>query len=239
MRWPWVVIPSLLVLGAGALVLAFYPGGYIIFGLFGVAGFGLNQMLTDLRRREEPPARPGWEFHPPARLASARAGRAFAVAVMFVWIVVFVTADPPARVAAGIAAVWCTAIGALLLLRLVRRTPALRLGVTGVEVRGRRYRWESIGGVELNGDRANPRLDLLIAGRRQPVTLRPSGVEASLLFLMDLLGYYATHPDRRTAIGTEEEARRAHALLLEARLAAGLRGGPRPILTGRPAFMPS
>ena len=239
MRWPWVVIPSLLVLGTGALVHEFDPGGYIVFGLAGVAGFVLNQLLTDLRRHEEPPARPGWEFHPPPRLASARAGRAFAVAIMVVLAMSFVTTDPWVIGAAVLAGSAPLVVGVQLLVRLVRRTPALRLSANGVEVRGRRYRWESIAGVELNGDRANPRLDLLVAGRRQPVTLRPSGVDASLLFLVDLLGYYATHPDRRTAIGTEEEARRAHALLLEARLAAGLQGGPRPILTGRPAYAPS
>jgi hypothetical protein len=239
MRWPWVVIPSLLTLGAAALVHAFDPGGYIVFGLAGLAGFVLNQLLTDLRRREEPPARPGWQFHPSARLASARVGRAFAAAIMVVLVLMLGSTNPmQLACAAAIAAVPLTT-GVQLLVRLLRRTPALRLHEAGVEVHGRRYPWQHITAVELNGDRVNPRLDLFVAGRRQPVTLRPPGVDASLLFLMDLVGYYATHPQARPAIGTEAEANRVHALLLDARLAAGLRGGPHPILIAHPALATS
>ncbi|HTJ32501.1 MAG TPA: hypothetical protein VL738_04670 [Dactylosporangium sp.] len=239
MRWPWVVIPPLLVLGAAALVRAFDPGGYVLFGVAGLAGFVLNQLLTDLRRRDEPPARPGWQFHSPAKLASARAGRAFAAALMIVAVAVLAGARPFELGAAVVLASVSFVTGVQLLVRLVRRTPVLRLSASGVQVRGRRYPWERIAGVELNGDRDNPRLDLLVAGRRHPEALRPDGVDANLLFLVDLLGYYAAHPHLRSAIGDEAEARRVHALLLDARIAAGLRGGPQPILIAPPASVAS
>jgi hypothetical protein len=123
-------------------------------------------------------------------------------------------------------------VGGQILFGLVRRTPAVRLSVDGVEVRSRSYHWEKIRGVELNGDRWNPRLDLSIEGRRQPVAVRPATVDGSLLFLMDLIGYYLARPERRHAIGGEDEARRVYGILLEARLAAGLAGGPTPISIG-------
>ncbi|MER7008384.1 hypothetical protein ABT297_35780 [Dactylosporangium sp. NPDC000555] len=232
MRWSWVVVPSLIVLGAGVLVRALAPGGYLWLALAGLIGFLVNQLITDLRRREEPPARPGWEFHPSPRLASARAGRAFAVATIMVLTILFAAPDPVPVGAAAFAAAVSLGIGVRLVTRLVRHTPALRLSATGIEVRGARYAWDRIGGVELNGDREHPRLDVLVSGRRRSVTLRPSSVDASLLFLMDLIGYHQSHPERRTAIGQAEEARRVHELLLSARLAAGLRGGPGPIVTG-------
>ncbi|MER7275635.1 hypothetical protein ABT369_14355 [Dactylosporangium sp. NPDC000244] len=230
MRWAWVVAPSVLVGAAGALVHAFVPGGYVVFGLIAVTLIGLDQLLTDVRRREEPEARPGWEFFAPRGLVAARAGRAFALAVTLMIAALLLTGDPLGWAVAAALAAPPALVGVQLSVRLAVGASVLRLSPDGVEVRGRRYPWERIEAVELNGDRANPRLDLLVAGRRHPVTLRPSGVDASLLFLTDLLGYYQSHARVRGAIGDPVEAGRVHGLLLGARLAAGLHGGPRPIL---------
>ncbi|MFG2037570.1 hypothetical protein [Dactylosporangium sp. NPDC048998] len=234
MRWHWVVVPSLIVLGAVTLAQALSPGGYFYGGAAALALSGAYRVLAYRRRRGEPPARPGWEFHPWPGLAPARAGQAFAFTTLIILIVLFGTATPdPFMIGAtAVVALIPLGVGVRLVTRLVRRTPALRLSATGIEVHGKRYAWERIGGVELNGEPANPRLDVLIAGRRRPVTLRPADVDANLLFLMDLLGYCQSHPEHRAAIGQAEEAQRVHGLLLSARLAAGLRGGPRPIVVG-------
>ncbi|MEV8513254.1 hypothetical protein [Dactylosporangium sp. NPDC051484] len=235
MRWPWVVVPSLIVLGVGALVLALDPGEDVLIGLVvlaGLASSAVNLLLIEPRRREEQLARPGWEFHPSPRIASARAGQAFAAAALLALMMRFAAPNRVAMGALAFVVAMSLGIGVRLVTRLVRHTPVLRLSATGIEVRGTRYAWERIGGVELNGDRENTRLDVLVAGRRRSVTLRPADVDASLLFLMDLIGYYQSCPEHRTAIGQAEEARRVHGLLLSARLAAGLRGGPRPIVMG-------
>ncbi|GAA2376266.1 hypothetical protein [Dactylosporangium salmoneum] len=231
MRWPWVVVPPLYVLAAGALAHALQPARYFVFGALVLAGLVAVHLLTDVRRRADPPARPGWSFPPPARLAAARPGHAFGVAAVLVILMTLVTTDPLLIVAAAVGAAVALAVGVQLLARLVRRTPALRLSPAGIEVRGTPYPWERIAAVELNGDRANPRLDVLLTGRRNSVTLRPQGVDASLLFLLDLLGYYHANPAARPLIGDPAEAERVHALLLQARLAAGLRGGPHPIVS--------
>ncbi|MEV6923485.1 hypothetical protein AB0M46_03070 [Dactylosporangium sp. NPDC051485] len=231
MRWPWVVVPPLYVLAAGALAHALPLGRFFVFGVLVLAGLGVGHLLTDPRRRADPPARPGWSFPPPARPASARIGYAFAAAAIVVIDITLLTTDPLSIGIAVVVAALPLAVGVQLLARLVRGTPALRLNPAGIEVRGTPYPWERIAAVELNGDPANPRLDVLLIGRRQPVALRPLGVDANLLFLLDLLGYYHANPAARPLIGDPSEAERTHALLLRARLAAGLRGGPRPIVT--------
>ncbi|MFI5906450.1 hypothetical protein [Dactylosporangium sp. NPDC051541] len=220
-----IVAPPLLVAAAGALV-----PGYVTFVLAAVAIILLDHALFDLRRREDPQARPAWEFFAPATLLAARAGRAFAVAMTIVGTVLLGTGNRLWLTAAAAVALLPIVVGVQLVTRRSRGASVLRLSPSGVEVRGRVYRWERITGVELNGDRANPHLDLFLTARRTPVSLHPETVDASLLFLVDVLGYYHSHPHLRTAIGTPAEAVRVHALLLNARLAAGLHGGPRPIL---------
>jgi hypothetical protein len=220
-----IVAPPLVVAAAAALI----PGAPA-FLLAAAAIVLLDHIVFDLRRREEPPARPAWDFHAPATLVAARAGRAFAMAVAIVGAALLGPNGWLWPSAAATLALLPAAVGAQLLIRLRRGASVLRLSPAGVEIRGRRYRWDRITTVELNGDRAVPRLDLLLTGRRTPVQLRPADVDASLLFLVDLLGYYQSHPTLRDTIGTPDEAARVHALLLTARLAAGLHGGPRPIL---------
>ncbi|WP_433056109.1 hypothetical protein [Dactylosporangium sp. CS-033363] len=233
MRWLWVVAPTLLVGAAAGLVHLVAPGGFTLFGLVAIAVIGLGHALTDLRRRAEPPARPAFEFFAAPLLVAARAGRAFALAATVVLAALWLDFGLVAlSVALALAAV-PAGVGGLLVARLTRGASVLRLNPGGIDVRGIRYPWEALDAVELNGDRAVPRLDLAVAGRRRPVTLRPAGVDASLLFLTDLLGYYQTHAPARGAIGDPAEAARVHGLLLSARLAAGLHGGPRPILVAR------
>ncbi|GAA2610368.1 hypothetical protein GCM10010399_46580 [Dactylosporangium fulvum] len=232
LNWLWVPVPPVLVLPTGLGVHLLTPRGFVPFALFGLAGGFVNQFVNDLRRRPEPPARPGWEFQPPFRLAAAQAGRDLAGACLVVLAMVFVTMEPVALAVTSAVALLPLGLGGLRVMRLLRGTPAVRLTPVGVEVGSRQYHWEALRGLELNGDRFNPRLDLLIEDRRQPVSLRPSGVDANLLFLLDLMGYYRSHPERRGAIGDPEEARHIHGVLLEARLAAGLNGGPTPIAVG-------
>jgi hypothetical protein len=114
-------------------------------------------------------------------------------------------------------------------MRLLRDTPAVRLTSDGVAVGGRALGWDALGRVELNGDRWHPRVDLHVAGRARPVTVRPEDVDGSLLFLLDLIGYYVAHPEHRRSVGQPDEAVRVYAALLGARLSAGLAGGPTPI----------
>jgi hypothetical protein len=225
-----LVVPTLLVAALGGIVHVVDPGGFVAFGLGAVGVIGLNQAVAELRRREERAARPGWEFFAPVTLLAARAGRAFGVAVAVVLAALFCTGEPVWLGLAVVVASLAAWVGVQLLVRLVRGASVLRIGAGGVEVRGVGYTWDRISAVELNGDRVNPRLDLVVQGRRAAVTLRPGGVDASLLFLTDLLGYYRSHAHLRGAIGDPAEAERVHGLLLCARLAAGLHGGPRPIL---------
>jgi hypothetical protein len=224
-----LVAPTVIVAALGGIVHVVDPGGFVPFGLGAVGLVGLHQAVAE-RRREERGARPGWEFFAPVALVAARAGRAFGVAVAVVLAALFRTGEPVWLGLAVVVASLAGGVGVQLLVRLVRGASVLRIGAGGVEVRGVRYTWERINAVELNGDRANPRLDLVVKGRRAAVTLRPGGVDASLLFLTDLLGYYRSHAHLRGAIGDPAEAVRVHGLLLRARLAAGLQGGPRPIL---------
>ncbi|MEU0560725.1 hypothetical protein [Dactylosporangium sp. NPDC006015] len=232
-NWLWVAVPPGVTLLAGALLLALAaPEGSPVLAPFVLANavvHGTNFAVNELRRRDEAPARPGWELHRPFREACARVGRVFAVgSVVLVW-ALLADAGPVVAVLAlgGAAAMYMS--GARGLLRLVRGTPSVRLTGDGVWVGGRSYTWSSIERVELNGDRAHPRVDLLVAGRSRPVTVRPEDVDGSLLFLMDLIGYYVAYPERRAAVGEPGEAVRVHALLLGARLSAGLTGGPTPI----------
>ncbi|MET7421264.1 hypothetical protein [Dactylosporangium sp. NPDC005555] len=233
LNWLWVAVPPAVTLAAGGLLLAF--GGpdasavLLPFVLANVVVHGANYVVNEMRRRDEAPARAGWEFHRPFREGCARVGRLFAVgSVALVWGLLVDAGPVPAAVAfAGAAANF--AVGCRGLVRLVRGTPTVRLTGGGVGVGARSYTWEDIQRVELNGDRWHPRIDLAVAGRARPVTVRPEDVDGSLLFLMDLIGYYVAHPQRRPAIGEPDEAVRVHAALLGARLSAGLAGGPTPI----------
>ncbi|MFC5000513.1 hypothetical protein ACFPIJ_22075 [Dactylosporangium cerinum] len=233
LNWLWVAVPPAVTLLAGGLLLAFGgPSGSSLllpFMLANVVVHGGNFAVNELRRREEAPARPGWEFHRPFREGCARVGRLFAVAsVLLVWALLIDAGPLVAAVALAVVAALVTS-GARGLMRLVRGTPTVRLSDAGVRVGARSYTWDTIERVELNGDRWHPRVDLLLAGRSRPVTVRPEDVDGNLLFLLDLIGYYVAHPDRRTAIGSPAEAVRVHAQLLGARLSAGLTGGPTPI----------
>jgi hypothetical protein len=233
LNWLWVAVPPAVTLLAGGLLLAFGgPAGssaLLPFLLANVVGHGANFAANELRRREDAPARPGWEFRRPFREGCARVGRQLAVASRLL-VMALLADDGP--VIAGVALIAAAALftsGARGLMRLVRGTPTVRLSGGGVAVGSRSYTWDTVERVELNGDRWHPRVDLLVAGRSQPVTVRPEDIDGSLLFLLDLVGYYVAHPERRTAIGSPDEAVRVHGLLLGARLSAGLTGGPTPI----------
>jgi len=230
-NWLLVLVPPLVVLAGVAAVALFDLDAFLVFALFGLLNTGVTYVLGE-RQAGEAPARAGWEFHPPFRTLCARAGRAFAAGPLFLLAAFFLADNALTEVAGVLVAVSAFVVGGRILVRLLRDTPAVRLTVEGVEARNRRYQWEKIRGVELNGDRWHPRLDLLIDGRRHPLAIRPANVDASLLFLMDLIGYCWQHPEERHAIGRPEEAQRVHALLLHARLAAGLSGGPTPIAVG-------
>lgn len=233
LNWLWVAVPPAVTLLAGGLLLAFGgPAGSPVllpFVLANVVVHGTNFAVNELRRREEAPARPGWEFHRPFREGCARVGRLLAVGSMVLVGALLVDAGPIVAAVALAAAAALFTSGARGLMRLVRGTPTIRLTGGGVGIGSRSYTWDTIEQVELNGDRWHPRVDLLVAGRSRPVTVRPEDVDGSLLFLLDLIGYYLAHPERRPSVGERAEAVRVHALLLGARLSAGLTGGPTPI----------
>ena len=233
LNWLWVAVPPAVTLLAGGLLLAFGgPSGSAVlmpFVLANVVVHGSNFAVNELRRRDEAPARPGWQFHRPFREGCARVGRQLAVASMILIMALLADAGP---VVAGFALAFAAAgftSGARGLMRLVRATPTVRLTITGVGVGARSYTWDTIERVELNGDRWHPHVDLIVAGRSRPVTVRPEDVDGNLLFLLDLIGYYVAHPGRRPSIGSPAEAVRVHGSLLGARLSAGLAGGPTPI----------
>lgn len=233
LNWLWVAVPPAVTLLAGGLLLAVgAPDGspvLVPFVLANVVVHGANFAVNELRRREEAPARPGWEFHRPFREGCARVGRLFAVGSVMLVAALLADAGPVVTGLAIAAAVALCTSGARGLMRLVRGTPTVRLTGGGVGIGSRSYTWETIERVELNGDRWHPRVDLLLVGRSRPVTVRPEDVDGNLLFLLDLIGYYLAHPDRRSSVGGGAEAVRVHALLLGARLSAGLAGGPTPI----------
>ncbi|MEV0136463.1 hypothetical protein AB0H83_49575 [Dactylosporangium sp. NPDC050688] len=233
LNWLWVAVPPAVTLVAGGLLLASgRPSGSPVllpFVLANVVVHGTNFAVNELRRREEAPARPAWEFHRPFREGCARVGRLLAVGSVLAVGALLVDAGPVAAGGALAVAAVLYGSGARGLLRLVRGTPTVRLTGDGVGIGSRLLRWDTIERVELNGDRSHPRLDLKVAGRPRPVTVRPEDVDGSLLFLLDLIGYYVAHPGRRASIGAPAEAVRVHAALLGARLSAGLAGGPTPI----------
>jgi hypothetical protein len=234
LNWLWVAAPPAVTLLAGGLLLAVGgPSGspaLLPFVLANVVVHGTNFTVNELRHREEPPARPGWAFHRPFREGCARVGRLLAVASMVLVLALLADAGPVvAGAALALSAAWFTS-GVRGLMRLVRGTPTVRLTAGGLGIGSRSYTWDSVERVELNGDRWHPRVDVLVAGRSRPVTVRPEDVDGSLLFLLDLIGYYVAHPGRRPAIGSPAEAVRVHGQLLGARLSAGLTGGPTPIL---------
>jgi hypothetical protein len=231
-HWLWVAVPPAVTLLAGGLLLAGGPaGGPVLapFVLANVVVHGANFAVNELRRREEAPARPGWELHRPFREGCARVGRLLAVGSVVLVAALLVDAGPVITVVALAAAAALYAAGVRGLMRLVRGAPTVWLSRDGVGIGSRSYTWDTVRGVELNGDRWHPRVDVQVAGRARPVTVRPEDVDGNLLFLLDLIGYYLAHPLRRPAIGTGAEAVRVHALLLGARLSAGLAGGPTPI----------
>lgn len=233
LNWLWVAVPPAVTLLAGGLLLVFggpHAGPVLLpFVLANVVVHGSNFAVNELRRREEAPARPGWAFHRPFREGCARVGRLFAVGSVLLVAALLADAGPVLTGAALVAVVALYVSGARGLMRLVRDTPAVRLTGGGVGIGSRSYTWDTIERVELNGDRWHPRVDVLVAGRSRPVTVRPEDVDGSLLFLLDLIGYYLAYPGRRPSIGDRAEAVRVHALLLGARLSAGLAGGPTPI----------
>lgn len=233
LNWLWVAVPPAATLLFCGLLLAYDgPRGSPVllpFVLANVVVHGSNFAVNELRRREDAPARPMWESHRPFRAGCARVGRLFAVGLVVLIVVFLGNAGPPfvAVAAAGAAAIFTAGVRGLT--RLVRGTPTIRLTSDGVGLSTRFYTWDTIGRVELNGDRWHPRVDVHVAGRKRPVTVRPEDLDNSLLFLLDLIGYYAAHPDRRPLVGSPDEAVRVYELLLGARLSAGLTGGPTPI----------
>ncbi|MDG6100549.1 hypothetical protein Daura_03625 [Dactylosporangium aurantiacum] len=229
LNWLWVAVPPAVTLLGGALLLAYGGPVLLPFVLANVVVHGANFAVNELRRREDGPARPAWEFHRPFREGCAGVGRLFAVGSVLLAGAPLAGAGPVVTAGALAAAAALYATGVRGLSRLVRGTPTVRLTGDGVAVGSRTYRWDGVERVELNGDRWHPRIDLQVVGRPRPVTVRPEDVDGSLLFLLDLIGYYVAHPARRPSIGAPAEAVRVHAALLGARLSAGLAGGPTPI----------
>lgn len=233
LNWLWVAVPPAVTLLVGAVLLIVgQPAGspvLVPLVLANVVVNGVSFVINEMRRRDEGQARPGWELHRPFRESCAQVGQMLAFGLVILLVALLSDAGPGGVVLGlAFAAAWFT-IGARRLMRLVRDTPAVRLTGSGVQVRARTYTWDRIETVELNGDRAHPRVDLLIAGRSRPVTVRPEEIDGSLLFLLDLIGYYVAHPERRASVGEPGEAVRVYTLLLGARLSAGLSGGPTPI----------
>ncbi|GAA3258468.1 hypothetical protein ACFO1B_53855 [Dactylosporangium siamense] len=233
LNWLWVAVLPAVTLLAGGLILAFGgPSGSSVllpFVLANIVAHGANFAVNELRRRDEAPARPTWEFHRPFREGCARVGRVLSFGAVLLFVALLADGGPfLAAVALAASAAMFTS-GARALTRLVRGTPTVQLSSGGVRVGARAHTWDAIEGVELNGDRSHPRVDLLVTGRSRPETVRPEDIDGNLLFLLDLIGYYVAHPDRRPSIGERSEAVRVHARLLGARLAAGLTGGPTPI----------
>lgn len=233
LHWLWVAVPPAVTLLAGGLLLvAGGPSGSPVllpFVLANVVVHGTNFAVNELRRREDAPARPAWEFHRPFREGCARVGRLLAVGSVLLTCALLAGAGAVVTAVALAAAAALYLAGARGLVRLARGTPTVRLTGDGVGIGSRTYRWDTVERVELNGDRWHPRVDLQVAGRPRPVTVRPEDVDGNLLFLLDLIGYYVAHPGRRSSIGASAEAVRVHAALLGARLSAGLAGGPTPI----------
>ena len=233
LNWLWVAVPPAVTVLAGGLLLTFGgPDGSALllpYVLANLVVHGGNFAVNELRRREEAPARPGWEFHRPFREGCARVGGQLAVGLMVIVLALLADAGPVVAVIALAVAAACLTSGTRGLMRLVRGTPTVRLTAGGIGIVSRSYTWDGIERVELNGDRWHPRVDVLVAGRPRPVTVRPEDVDGSLLFLLDLIGYYVAHPEHRRSVGQPDEAVRVYAALLGARLSAGLAGGPTPI----------
>ena len=228
--WAWLGGPPLAALAVG--LLARQDGAETPVWLF--CGIALVAERCG-RQRGTPPATPAWAwaFHPRPRRAGASAANWLTLGVG----TAFVVADPalfPAavRVALAVVAVWgVVSIIAGPVRRVARGVPVLQLRPDALEVRGRRLPWDDIELVELNGSGDDPRLEIQPkrrGRRRDDIVLRPWHVDVNLVYLLDLVGYYAAHRDRRWYIGRPGEAERVHAALLSARLTVP-DAGPTPV----------
>src|SRR5689334_23561526 len=97
-NWLWVAVPPAVTVLGGGLLLAFGgPAGspaLLPFVLANVVVHGSNFAVNELRRRDEAPARPGWEFRRPFREGCARVGRQLAVASMVLVLALLADAGP-------------------------------------------------------------------------------------------------------------------------------------------------
>lgn len=176
------------------------------------------------------PLAPAWLVPARHRVICGEVGALLAFATMFVGPALGSPTDVFALVVLGPALV---AVAAIVLPRFVRATmlgePVLRLTPEGIVVRGRRLRWDDLAEAELKL-RVNLGPTLVIGVRTgRPAVLRERYVHANLVYLLDLIGYYLAHPERRVAIGTAEEADRITAALRDARLAAPIGTKPIPL----------
>ncbi len=223
--WTWLVWPPL---GSLAVQLAGFLTTGVQFGGIVAPFAGLAVWLARIQRMNwEPPVRPSWVFLDERRVICGEIGGALAVATVFVTPVLASLVD---GALSAIVAVPVLAAAVFVVPRLAwmaRGLPELRLLPEGIAVRGRRVRWEDIDQVELRTT-LRPNVVVRVRSRRAAV-LRELHVHANLVFLLDLIGYYLAHPERRAAIGTAEEADRITAALREARLAAPIGAKPIPL----------
>lgn len=173
-----------------------------------------------------PPAVPTWAVPAEHRLICADTGAVLAAAT----IPVTMALAYPHDLVLGLFYLPVVAAAVFVMPRFVRAVlgqPWLRLTPEGVVVRGRHIAWEDVHGVMLGAD---PRPQLVIGARsRRPAVLHEAYVHANLLYLLDLVGYYAAHPERRVAIGRADEAERVTAALRGARLKAPVGVWPIPL----------
>jgi len=165
-------------------------------------------------RAQRPPPTPGWRFPGRSRPIFGEIGAVlvYVSVAVSVWLVGFRTPAVVIGVVATAAAL------AIVLWRLPRSRRLLELTPDGIVVRGRRVAWRDIIGVELQRGFGLELVIAVRAGRR--AVLREYYVEANLVYLLDLIGYYFARPEQRGAIGTREESERVIAALTRARLAA-------------------
>jgi hypothetical protein len=185
-------------------------------------------MTRSRRLRRTPPVTPGWSVPAEHRVVCGEVGVVLTAATMLVGLPFAAPSD--AWMMAALYGPVVAVTSAIMLPRFVRAAllgqPVLGLAPEGLTVNGRRLRWDDLTGVELLAY-AEPAVVIRVRSGRRTV-LRERYVHANLVYLLDLIGYYLAHPERRAAIGTGEEADRVTAALREARQAAPV--GTAPIL---------
>jgi hypothetical protein len=227
-HWGWVVGPPvgvvLVVVGVPWLT-----GGY---HFWGTLTSGVYAVWTATRRSPErtPAVQPGWWVYPEFRAECAKLGAGFTAAACVCSLALAYLPPLAGFVVSATTVATTLAFAVRPLGRLLRGKPMLMLLPDGLVVRDRFVDWDEIVKVELDQPYAESRVavELTSAWRwRRRVVLRDRMVHANIVYLMDLIGYYLQHPDRRAEIGTTAEAARVTLVLWQARLAAP--DGRRPV----------